>query len=153
MARHGMRFQLAQINIARGLAPLDSPVMRDFVALLAQVNELADATPGFVWRLVGDGSDATGIRAYEDPLVIINMSVWEGIDSLRDYAYRSGHVHAFRRRKEWFEASGAPSFALWWIPTGTIPSVEEGKARLEMIRREGPTADAFSFKVAFPAPA
>jgi hypothetical protein len=145
-----MGFHLAQINIARSVAPLDAPVMRDFVALLPDINALAESTPGFVWRLVGDGADATGVRAYEDPLIIVNMSVWKDIEALRNYAYRSGHVHAFRRRKEWFEESEAPTFALWWIAAGAIPSVEEGRSRLETLQREGPTPAAFSFKVTFP---
>jgi hypothetical protein len=148
-----MTFQLAQINIARCLAPLDSPVMRDFVGLLPEVNALADSSPGFVWRLVGDGADATGVRAYEDPLIIVNMSVWESLDSLRSYAYRGGHALAFRRRKEWFVDSEEPNSALWWIPAGTVPTVEEGRARLEKLQREGPTPAAFSFKVTFPHPA
>jgi Domain of unknown function (DUF3291) len=116
-----MGFHLAQINIARSLAPLDSSVMRDFVALLPEINALAESTSGFVWRLVGDGADATGVRAYEDPLIIVNMSVWKDIEALRNYAYRSGHVHAFRRRKEWFEESEVPTFALWWIPAAFGP--------------------------------
>jgi hypothetical protein len=148
-----MSFQLAQINIARCLAPLDSLVMRDFVALLPEVNALADSTPGFVWRLVGDGGNATGVRAYEDPFIIVNMSVWESLDALRDYTYRGGHVRAFRRRKEWFVDSAAPNSALWWIPGGTRPTIEEGKERLERLQKCGPTPEAFSFKVTFPCPA
>jgi heme-degrading monooxygenase HmoA len=147
-----MGWQLAQINIGRIRAPLDSPVMSDFVALLPIINGLAESTPGFVWRLVGDGADATGLRPYEDPLIIVNMSVWESLDALRDYAYRSNHVHAFRRRKEWFEESDAAAFALWWIPSGTRPSVAEGKARLEVLRQHGPAPEAFTFKASFPTP-
>jgi hypothetical protein len=148
-----MGFQLAQINIGRIRGPLDSPVMADFVALLPVINALAESTPGFVWRLVGDGADATGLRPYSDPLIIVNMSVWESLDALRNYAYRSNHAHAFRRRKEWFEESDLPAFALWWVPAGTVPTVAEGQARLEALRRDGPTPAAFTFKAAFPPPA
>lgn len=126
--------------------------MAEFVALLPIVNALADEAPGFVWRLVGDGADATGVRAYDDPLIIVNMSVWVSIDALRDYTYRTGHGQAFRRRRDWFEESELPAFALWWIPAGTLPTVGEGKARLDSLRRDGPTPEAFSFKMPFPAP-
>jgi hypothetical protein len=145
-------FHLAQINVGRIRGPLDSPVMADFVALLPIVNALAEGTPGFVWRLVGDGDDATGIKAYPDPQTIVNMSVWENLGSLREYTYRSGHAQAFRQRKDWFDESAAPNLALWWIPAGTLPTVGEGKARLEALQQHGPTPEAFSFKAAFPAP-
>jgi hypothetical protein len=126
--------------------------MREFVELLDAVNTLADATPGFVWRLKTDAGDSTGIRAYADPLVIVNMSVWSGIEALRAYVYRSSHADAFRRRKNWFEEMNAPSFGLWWIPAGQIPSVEDGKARLEMLAKSGAGPEAFTFKEAFPPP-
>lgn len=147
-----MEFHLAQINIGRVRAPLDSPVMADFVALLPVINGLAESTPGFVWRLVGDGGDATGLRPYPDPLIIVNMSVWESLEALRNYTYRSNHVHAFRRRSEWFEESDSAAFALWWTPAGSLPSISEGKARLETLCKEGPTPEAFTFKKPFPAP-
>jgi hypothetical protein len=147
-----MTYQLAQINIARGNAPLDSPVMRDFVELLDTVNALAEATPGFVWRLKTDERDATSVRAYDDPLMIVNMSVWSGIEALREYVYRSSHAHAFRRRKEWFAHMTTPSLALWWIPVGHIPTVDEGKVRLDMLETEGATPHAFTFKAAFAPP-
>jgi hypothetical protein len=147
-----MKHQLAQINVARCKAPLDSPVMRDFVDLLDAVNALADATPGFIWRLKTDEGDATGVKAFEDPLIIVNMSVWGGIEALRDYVYKNSHGYAFRKRKEWFEEMTTPRLALWWIPVGHIPTVEEGKQRLEALEREGPTPIAFTFKDAFEAP-
>lgn len=147
-----MTYQLAQINIARCKAPLDSPVMREFVDLLDAVNALADATPGFVWRLKTAEGDATSVRAYDDPLILVNMSVWSGIDALRQYVYRSSHAHAFRRRKEWFEDIATPSLALWWIPEGQIPTLDEGKLHLDMIGREGVTPSAFTFKETFDPP-
>ncbi len=147
-----MTCQLAQINVARGRAPLEHPSMRDFVELLDAMNALADATPGFVWRLKTEEGDSTGIRAYDDPLVIVNMSVWSGIEALQDYVYKSSHKYVFRRRKDWFEEMTSPSLALWWIPAGQIPAVEDGKARLEILGKKGPTPDAFTFKETFPPP-
>ena len=108
-----MSFHLEQINIARCRAPVDFPVMRGFVDMLDAVNALADATPGFVWRLQSDGGDATRIQACDDPLIIINLSVWSGVEPLREYIYRTVHADAFRKRQEWFEDFGGPSLALW----------------------------------------
>src|SRR5262245_54901050 len=111
------RYQLAQMNITRCKAPLDSPIMRDFVDLLPAVNALADASPVFVWRVQPGGGDATGIRVYDDPLIIINLTVWSGLEELRDYVYRSTHGYAMRRRKDWF-ARIDPPLAMWWVPAG-----------------------------------
>lgn len=147
-----MAYQLAQINIARARAPLDHPSMRDFVELLDAVNALADATPGFVWRLKTEAGDSSGIRAYEDPLMIINMSVWRDIEALRAYVYKSSHAYVFRRRKDWFSPIDTPSLGLWWIPAGEIPTVEDGKACLERLARNGPARDGFTFNKAFPQP-
>jgi hypothetical protein len=126
--------------------------MRDFVELLDAVNALADTSPGFVWRLKTETGDATGIRAYADPLIIVNMSVWNGIEALREYVYRSSHAYVFRRRKEWFEETNTPSNALWWIPAGQIPIVDDGKFRLDTLAKGGATPAAFTFKEAFPPP-
>jgi hypothetical protein len=147
-----MTHQLAQINVARCRSPLDSPVMRDFVELLDAVNALADATPGFVWRLKSEKGNATDIRAFPDPLIIVNMSVWEGVGALQEYVYRSSHAHVLRRRRDWFEELDGPGLALWWIPGGHVPSVEEGKARLETLGRNGPSPEAFTFRQPFPPP-
>ncbi len=145
-----MTHHLAQINIARCKAPLDSPTMRGFFEQLDAINALADATPGFVWRLQSDAGDATSIRAYEDPLTIVNMSVWTGIEPLKTYAYRSAHAEVFRKRKEWFEELPGPILTLWWIPAGSIPTPEEGKRRLEILEQRGPTVEAFTFRATFP---
>jgi len=147
-----MPHHLAQINIARGRAALDSPVMRGFVEQLDSLNALAEASPGFVWRLKTESGNATDIRAFEDPLIIVNLSVWTGIEPLRDFAYRSAHAQAFRRRKEWFEEMDGPSLALWWIPAGSLPTVDQGKERLGLMAGLGPTREAFTFRNAFPAP-
>ncbi len=144
-----MPYRLAQINIARMLAPLDTPVMADFVANLDRINALAEAAPGFVWRLKGDGNDATSLRPFADDQIIVNMSVWESIEALYQYTYYSGHVEIFRRKKEWFEKMGTPALVMWWIPAGHIPTVSEGKAKLEHLEKHGPTPLAFTFKQQF----
>jgi Domain of unknown function (DUF3291) len=144
MPRH-----LAQINIARMVAPLDSPVMHDFVANLDRINALAEAAPGFIWRLKGDGNDATSLRPYEDDRIIVNMSVWESLEALHQYVYYSGHVDIFRRRSEWFEKMTAPAVALWWIPVGHVPTVAEAKEKLALLEKHGATPQAFTFKQRF----
>ncbi|WP_443749931.1 DUF3291 domain-containing protein [Asticcacaulis solisilvae] len=145
-------YHLAEINIARFREPIDDPVNADFVAALESVNAHADASDGFVWRLAGDGGDATGIHAYDDPNIAINMSVWSDLDSLAAFTYRNPeHLAIMRRRKEWFDRMEL-AFVLWWVPAGHIPTVEEGKARLELLRHKGPHADAFTFRAPFPAP-
>ena len=144
---------LAQLNIARLRAPLDSPELADFVAALDPVNALADAAPGFVWRLQTDDGDATSIRAFDDDMLIVNMSVWESLDALRAYVYGSEHRAVMARRRQWFERMAEAYVVLWWVPAGHVPTVEEAKERLEALRREGPTADAFTFKTPWPAAA
>ena len=143
---------LAQLNVARALAPLDSPRMADFVARLAAVNALADAAPGFVWRLQTEDGDATAVRPYDDDRVIVNMSVWASLDALRDYVYRSAHTDVMRRRREWFARMADAYVVLWWVPDGHRPSVAEAVARLDALRRDGPTGHAFTFRAPFPAP-
>src|SRR5882724_4186379 len=142
---------IAQLIIARAKAPLDQPLLADFVAQLDAVNALAEARPGFVWRLKSDSGNATDIRAYDDPLMIVNMSVWESIEALFDFAYKTSHTKVMNRRKEWFESLPGPHMVLWWLPAGKFPTVEEAKRRLDHLTAHGPTASAFTFKVRFPA--
>ena len=147
-----MSHHLAQINIAKFIKPADDPVNDDFMNNLDRVNTLAEQSPGFIWRLVGEGGDATDIEAYQDPNIIVNMSVWESIESLSAFVYRNkDHRAMFRRRQEWFDSMEV-YFALWWVPIGYEPSVEEGKAKLDLISKHGPTEVAFTFKAPFPAP-
>jgi hypothetical protein len=147
----GTGFHLAQANVARCRAPLDAPVMRDFVELLPAINALADASPGFVWRLQTEDGDATAIRVYDDPLVIFNMSVWTGLAELKQYVFRSSHLHALRRRRDWFERMD-PASVLWWVPAGCRPDALEGKARLERLAADGPSPEAFTFTQPYPPP-
>ena len=143
--------QLAQINIARMVAPLDDPRMADFVTQLAPVNAVADAAPGFVWRLQSAEGDATSVDYDGDPQTLVNMSVWESIEALKDYVYRSQHIGPFRDRAKWFMKMSKPHYCLWWIPAGHIPTVGEGRERLEHYQKHGSTPYAFWFQQPFAA--
>ena len=145
-------YHLAQINIARMLAPIDDPIMQDFVAQLPPINALAEESPGFVWRLQSDAGDATSIKVYDDNMIIINLTVWESPEALRQYVYKSAHSGVMRDRRRWFERFDGPYYALWWVPAGHLPSPEESKQRLEHLRKHGDSEYAFSFKNLFPAP-
>jgi hypothetical protein len=145
-------YHLAQINIARMLAPIDDPIMADFVAQLSPINALAEQSPGFVWRLQSESGDATSIKVYEDDMVIINLTVWENPDVLRAYVYKSMHRTVLREHQRWFEKLDGPYYALWWIPADHIPSAEEGRERLEYLCQHGESAYAFSFKNTYPVP-
>jgi hypothetical protein len=142
-------YHLAQINIGRTIAPVDSPLIADFMNALDEINALAEATPGFVWRLQTDDGNATALKPYDDPLIIVNMSVWDSVESLKAYAYKSRHVDFVRRRHEWFETFERPYMALWWIPAGQIPTVMQDKARLQYLQQHGPTVHAFNFQTPF----
>jgi hypothetical protein len=145
-----MTFHLAQINIARLLAPIDDQKIAEFVALLAPINALADQAPGFVWRLQSNSGNATDIAYSDDPFVIVNMSVWESVEALRDFAYKSNHMKVFRDRPKWFEKMEKPSYCLWWVPTGHIPTVAEGREHLEHYQLHGATSYSFWFSQQFP---
>lgn len=146
------RWHLAQINVGRIREPLDTPLLSDFVAALEPINALADASPGFVWRLVGDGDDATSLRPYpDDDMMLVNMSVWASLEALTRFVYRSAHTEVMRRRRKWFHQMEI-MLALWWVPAGHIPTVAEGIERLRHLEQHGPTAHAFSFRAPFAAP-
>jgi hypothetical protein len=145
------RYHLAQFNVATLHHPLDDPRMAGFVELLDPVNALADAAPGFVWRLVEEGeADATGLRPAGDD-VIINYSVWESAEALWDFAYRSAHLETMRRRREWFQRHLEAHLVLWWVPAGRIPTVAEALERLALLRAQGPSPRAFTFSSAYTA--
>ena len=144
---------VAQVNVGRLRAPVDDPLIADFVAGLDQVNAVADAAPGFVWRLQTEDGNATAIRPdADDALLAINMSVWRSVEDLAEYVYRSDHVGFMRRRREWFERFDSHHLALWWIPTGTVPTVDDAMERLARLDRDGPTAHAFTFRHRFDPP-
>ena len=140
---------LAQLNVGRLRAPMDDPRIDDFRENLDPINALAEGRPGFVWRLQDESGNATGIKPYGDELEIVNLTVWESIEALADFTYRTGHVDLLRRRREFFEAPTAPILCLWWIPEGTIPAVDDAIARLDHLRAHGPTPTAFTFSHRF----
>ena len=146
-----MEFHLAQLNIARMLAPIDSPVMSDFVANLERINRLAENSIGFVWRLKDDSNNATSIRIFDDDFLIVNMSVWENTDALFQFVYQSDHIEVFKRRNDWFEKMPEMHMVLWYIPVGNIPSVADAVGRLKYLRLQGETPYAFSFRKKFTA--
>ena len=145
-------YELAQLNIGIVKGPMDSPVMAQFAANLARVNALADAAPGFVWRLQTESGDATAIRPFEDENLLVNMSVWRDAESLRQFVYHSGHVEIMRRRREWFERMSDSYLVLWWVARGQRPTITQAIERLEALRRQGPHPQAFTFGQLFPAP-
>lgn len=147
------QYQLAQLNIGRIVAPLDSPALADFVAQLDEINALAERSPGFVWRLQAGDGNATSFRPFDDDSILVNLSVWESVEQLHAYVYRSAHGAAMRRRREWFEPlRGGTNTVLWWVPAGHQPSLLEARQRLEYLIEYGPSAHAFTFKQAFPPP-
>jgi len=141
-------WQLAQLNVALLKAPLDSPELKDFVDNLDRINELAESSPGFAWRLKGDGNDATSLRPLGDN-VLVNMSVWCDAEALKNYVYQTAHAQIMRRRREWFARMAEAYLVLWWVPTGHQPTVAEAVARLKLLREKGPTPEAFTFGEAF----
>ncbi len=146
------RWHIAQINVARFRVARSLPVNAEFEAALDQVNALAEASPGFVWRMLGEGENADG-AVFSDPSITINMTVWETIEQLAAFAYRNAtHRAVMRRRKEWFV--DLPAYlALWWVRAGHAPTLLEGKEKLQRIARLGPTAEAFDFRTVFAPPA
>lgn len=139
-------YGLAQVNIARMLAPIDSPVMADFVKNLDRINELAEKSPGFIWRLQGEENNATALRVFDDDFLIINMSVWESKNALFNFTYSSAHVEILKRKKEWFHNMAEIHMALWYVEAGHNPSPEEAKQRLSYLNEHGESPYAFTFK-------
>ena len=143
-------FELAQLNIAYLKAPIDSPILADFVANLDRINLRADASDGFRWRLETDEND-TSLRPFGDD-VIVNMSVWRDLDALRHFVYNSAHTEIMRRRREWFAQAPQAYAVLWWVPSGHRPSLAEAADRLGRLRQHGPSSTAFTFGRIFRAP-
>ena len=139
-------FHLAQVNIAHGRAPLADPVMADFVGALDRINAHAEAAPGFVWRYQDESGSATETHAFDSPLIIVNLSVWDSVEALRNFTYRSDHLGPLQRRREWFVPVAGPHLAMWWIPAGHLPTIAEARARLEHLCRHGESPVAFTFR-------
>lgn len=146
------QYYLAQINIALMKAPLEDPIMAEFAEAIDKINILAEESPGFVWRLKTSSGNATDIRAYPDPKMIINVSVWRSIEQLKTYVYRSLHSDFFVRRRQWFEKYQGEHFAMWWIRARHLPTVEEGKAKLEYLELHGDSPESFTFAKPYPSP-
>jgi hypothetical protein len=143
-------YHIAQVNIGRVKGPMDSAIMHGFASLLEEINALADGAPGFVWRLQGASGNATKLRPYAgDDALLINMSVWETVEALRHYVYRTAHAELLRDRQLWFEKLAGVYTALWWVPAGHIPTIEEAKERLAHLEAHGPTEYAFTFQKVF----
>ncbi len=145
-------FWLAQLNVALAKEEMDSPVMQGFVSRLEEIDSLADHAPGFVWRLQTEEGDSTLIRVFGDPLMLVNLSVWEDVEALRQFVFKTLHVELLKNRAEWFRKMDTNHLVLWWIPHGHIPSVEEAKEKLEYIRQHGPSQAAFNLARPFPSP-
>jgi GNAT superfamily N-acetyltransferase len=138
-----VRRHLAQLNIATLRHPIDDPRTADFANALPMVNGAGEQSPGYVWRLQSDSGDATDIQVFEDPLVIVNLTVWESLEALKAFAYRGVHRDFFRRRAEWF-VEGSTRTALWWVPAGVLPTTDDAKRRLDFIEVFGSSPYAFT---------
>jgi heme-degrading monooxygenase HmoA len=149
-------YYLAQANVAYAIAPADDPRLADYIARLDAINQLAEQSPGFVWRYLTDSRDPAQ-REFADPHVLFNMSVWESIDALHAYTYRTAHAEVYAARKRWFVDTkavvGGHALAMWWIPRGEVPTVADAKERLAAITASGPSDRAFTFKSRFAPPA
>jgi hypothetical protein len=147
------QFYLAEYNISRIKAPLDSSIMKEFVDFLEPVNHFAEQSPGFIWRLAADGGQASSYLppAYEDEMIVTNLTVWQDIDSLKNFVYQTVHTYFLRSRKKWFEQFPSQQLVMWWIPTEHTPSIEEGKQKLKHLEDQGPTLHAFTFQSLFDA--
>lgn len=138
-------YHLAQVNIARAIAPLEDPVMSGFVDQLDHINALADKSPGFVWRLQTEEGGATSIQVYPDERIIVNLSVWDSLESLKDFVYSGEHLEILKQKKSWFEKMSVPTLALWWVPAGHKPTEEEAKKALDTLAEQGPGQEVFTF--------
>ncbi len=143
--------QIAQVNIAQMKAPLEDPIMKEFVDFLAPINQLADDSPGFVWRLKDEtGESAVSISSpFDNDMLIINMSVWKDVNSLKNFIYHTAHSYFVRSGRKWFDKLSQPNMALWWVTDGHEPTLEEAKEKLELLESIGPSADSFNFKEIF----
>ncbi|MFJ9678857.1 DUF3291 domain-containing protein [Streptomyces sp. NPDC101194] len=148
----GTGHELAQVNTARLRFPLDSPELKDFVDALDPVNAVADEAAGFVWRLQSETGNATDVPVFGDSRLIVNMSVWRDTDALTAFMYQGQHRELLARRREWFERVEEAMTALWWVPAGERPTVQDAEERLLHLREHGPTERAFTLRKSFPAP-
>jgi hypothetical protein len=151
--RRVSEFEIAQLNVGRLVAPREDPLVKEFMDALDPINALAEASPGFVWRFQTDEGNATAYLHFADDDLLINLSTWRSIDALHEFVYRSDHTPYVRRRREWFQAMDEVIAVLWWVPVGHRPSPAEALERLELLRTNGPSAEAFTFRQRFDPPA
>jgi hypothetical protein len=142
---------LAQLNIATAKYELEAPEIKEFMDNLDPINAIAESSKGYVWRLQDENGDATSIQFFDDPKIIVNMSVWESVDSLKNFMFRTHHKDFFKRKSEWFVKDAEDTYVLWWIPEGTLPTLEEAVEKLTYLRKHGDTPQAFTFKSNFTA--
>jgi len=147
-----LSWELAELNIANLIAPIDSPTLADFVAELDRINGIADQSPGFVWRLQSDEGNAVDLEHSFGDDYIINLSVWKSVEDLHDYIYRTAHAQIMSRRKQWFHRMEDAYTVLWWVPEGHKPTFVEAEAKLTLLKAQGPSPEAFTFKQRFPKP-
>jgi hypothetical protein len=152
MTNHS-NWHLAEINIGRLNHPVDDPRTAEFMEALDPINTIAEASPGFVWRLQDDSGNATAIRAFDDELILPNLSVWESVGALKEYVFKTEHAPFLRRRREWFKAmDDLPTLTMWWVPAGHLPTMEEAKGRIDHLAANGPSGQAFTFRPTFEPP-
>ena len=147
-----MLYHLAQLNLARLKAPKGDPLTEEFFNAIPAINTLAEAQPGFVWRLVGEVKDHTDVPSFLDPHLVVNISLWKDLESFRHFVYKSGHVQYIKRKKEWFQPFDGPFAVLWWVEAGEIPTLAQAKEKLELLKQDGPTQQAFDLHNLFQAP-
>ena len=143
---------LAQLNIARMKVAEDDPVFAPFLEMLDPVNQTAEASPGFRWRLVSGEDDCPELAAHEADGWLVNMSLWDSLESLQAFIRSPKHLSVMRRRKEWF-SDVEVHLVLWWLPEGETPTFTDAMRRLEQLRAQGPSPEAFDFRHVYPAPA
>jgi len=153
LQKQELKYHLAEINIARmkGIT-IDDPIMKEFADNLDAINQLAESSEGFVWRLKDEENNATSFNPYDDEQVIINISVWESVEALKQYVFKTHHADFMKRRKEWFQKFGKAYFAMWWVKAGTVPTLEEAVAKLDDLQKNGASEAVFNFKDLYPAP-
>lgn len=148
-----MNYHIAQINVARMLGVnIEDPIMREFKDNLDSINELAESSEGFIWRLKDDTNNASNFNPYDDEQIIVNISVWDSLKALESFTYKTFHSEFIRRRKEWFSKFGKAYYALWWIREGEIPTIEQCVTKLDHLQKNGPAKEVFNFKQFFPPP-
>lgn len=146
------RYHLAQLNIANAVASMDSPEMAGFVARLDEIHELSDNADGFIWRWESGSVDSSVVDIFGDPRLLVNLSLWESVESLKHFVYKTVHVELIRDREAWFDKMPEMHQVVWWVPEGHIPSVTEAKQKLDTLRADGPSEAGFSMARPYPMP-